>query len=111
MDIILKRMHDYVHYLIPQFQTTDINFQLAPVVDTSDPYCTNSVPSVDECVIVIRFREPEKIGIDFPFLLSKISNSWMSRRNSIVVPGGKMGLAMELILTLTLGQLMDAKKG
>jgi len=111
MDNVLKRMHDYVRYLIPQFKSTDINFQLVPVVDTSDPYCSNAVPSVDECVIVIRFREPEKIGIDFPFLLSKISNSWMSRRNSIVVPGGKMGLAMELILTLTLGQLMDAKKG
>ena len=110
MDNVLKRMHDYVHYLIPQFKTTDINFQLAPVVDTSDPYCSNSVPSVDECVIVIRFREPEKISIDFPYLLSKISNSWMSRRNSIVVPGGKMGLAMELILTLTLGQLMDGKR-
>ena len=109
IDTILRRMHDYVHYLIPQFQLTDINFQLVPAVDTSDPFCATEVPSVDECVIVIRFSDPEKFGIDFPFLLSKISNSWMSRRNSIVVPGGKMGLAMELILTLTLRQFMDAR--
>ncbi|MBL6933426.1 MAG: phosphoribulokinase [Rhodospirillales bacterium] len=110
IDTILRRMHDYVHYLIPQFQRTDINFQLVPAVDTSDPFYAKKVPAVDECVIVIRFSNPEKFGIDFPFLLSKISNSWMSRRNSIVVPGGKMGLAMELILTLTLGQLMDASQ-
>lgn len=109
IDTILRRMHEYVHYLIPQFQRTDINFQLVPTVDTSDPFFATVVPEVDECVIVIRFREPEKFGVDFPFLLSKIDNSWMSRRNSMVVPGGKMGLAMELILTLTLRQLMDGK--
>jgi len=109
IDTILRRMHEYVHYLIPQFQLTDINFQLVPTVDTSDPFFATEVPTVDECVIVIRFSDPDKFGIDFPFLLSKIDNSWMSRRNSIVVPGGKMGLAMELILTQILAQLMDAK--
>jgi len=109
INTILRRMHEYVHYLIPQFQCTDINFQLVPTVDTSDPFFATEVPAVDECVIVIRFRDPEQFGIDFPFLLSKIDNSWMSRRNSMVVPGGKMGLAMELILTHILRQLMDAK--
>ena len=111
INTILRRMHEYVHYLIPQFQRTDINFQLVPTVDTSDPFFATVVPEVDECVIVIRFREPEKFGIDFPFLLSKIDHSWMSRRNSMVVPGGKMGLAMELILTHTLRQLMDGRNG
>ncbi|MBL6929851.1 MAG: phosphoribulokinase [Rhodospirillales bacterium] len=109
IDTILRRMHEYVHYLIPQFQRTDINFQLVPTVDTSDPFFATEVPTVDECVIVIRFSDPDKFDIDFPFLLSKIDNSWMSRRNSIVVPGGKMGLAMELILTQILAQLMDAR--
>ncbi len=111
INTILRRMHEYVHYLIPQFQRTDINFQLVPTVDTSDPFFATVVPAVDECVIVIRFREPEKLGIDFPFLLSKIDHSWMSRRNSMVVPGGKMGLAMELILTHTLRRLMDGRNG
>lgn len=109
IDTILRRMHDYVHYLIPQFMLTDINFQMVPAVDTSDPFYSTTVPSVDECVIVIRFKDPEKHGVDFPFLLSKISNSRMTRRNTLVVPGGKMGLAMEMILTLTLRQLMDGK--
>ncbi len=111
IDTILRRMPDYVHYLIPQFDTTDINFQIVPVVDTSDPFFATQVPTVDECVIVIRFCDPERFGIDFPFLLSKITDSWMSRRNSIVVPGGKMGLAMELILTQILGLLMAARNG
>jgi phosphoribulokinase len=37
--------------------------------------------------------------VDFPYLLSMIHDSFMSRPNTIVVPGGKMGLAIELILT------------
>jgi phosphoribulokinase len=34
----------------------------------------------------------------------------MSRPNTIVCPGGKMGLAMQLILTPMIWQLMDRKK-
>jgi len=32
-------------------------------------------------------------------LLNMIHDSFMSRPNTIVVPGGKMGMAIELILT------------
>lgn len=110
VDTILRRMHDYVHYLIPQFKRTDINFQTVPIVDTSNPMIARDVPTLDECVIVIRFKDPEKFEIDFPFLMTKILNSWMSRRNSLVVPGGKLGLAIELILTPILRRMMDARK-
>ena len=48
-------------------------------------------------MVVIRFRDPH--GIDFPYLLSMIHNSFMSRANSIVIPGGKLDIAMQLILT------------
>lgn len=108
MDTILRRMHDYVHYIVPQFQHTDINFQRVPVVDTSDPIIARDIPTPDESVVVIRFRKPETIGggVDFPYLLQMIPNSYMSRRNTIVVPGGKMGFAMELILTPILRQML-----
>ncbi len=101
MDTILRRMHDYVHYIVPQFKYSDINFQRVAVVDTSDPIIARDIPSPDESVVVIRFRKPEEIpgGVDFPFLLQMIQNSFMSRRNTIVVPGAKMGFAIELILT------------
>lgn len=98
-DTILRRMYDYVHYITPQFSLTDINFQRVPTVDTSNPFIARDIPTPDESFVVIRFRDPTKFNIDFPYLLAMIHDSFMSRRNSIVVPGGKMGLAMEIIFT------------
>jgi phosphoribulokinase len=110
MDTILRRMHDYVHYVVPQFKLTDINFQRVPIVDTSDPIIARDIPTPDESLVVIRFRKPDRFRVDFPFLLQMIKDSWMSRRNTIVVPGGKMGLAMELILTPILRRIMEDRK-
>ncbi|MDP2267192.1 MAG: phosphoribulokinase, partial [Thiobacillus sp.] len=84
------------NYITPQFSRTDINFQRVSTVDTSNPFITRDIPTPDESFIVIRFREPK--GVDFPYLLNMIPNSFMSRRNTIVVPGAKMGFSMELIL-------------
>lgn len=94
---ILRRMHDYVHYITPQFSRTHINFQRVPMVDTSNPFIAREIPTLDESLVVIRFRNAEKV--DFANLLTMLHDSYMSRPNTIVVPGGKMGMAMELILT------------
>lgn len=108
-DTILRRMHDYVHYIAPQFSRTDINFQRVPTVDTSNPFVARDIPTADESFVVIRFRDPAKFDIDFPYLLSMIHDSFISRRNTIVVPGGKMGLAMELILAPIIDAIMKKK--
>lgn len=94
---ILRRMHDYVHYITPQFSRTHINFQRVPTVDTSNPFIAREIPTLDESLVVIRFRDYEHV--DFTSLLAMIHDSYMSRANTIVVPGGKMGMAIELILT------------
>lgn len=108
-DTILRRMHAYVHCIIPQFTETDINFQRVPVVDTSNPLISRWIPTADESLVVIRFKNPS--GIDFPYLTSMIHDSWMSRANSIVIPGGKLDLAMQLILTPLIKRLVhDAKR-
>ena len=99
VDTILRRMPDYVNYLTPQFSDTDINFQRVSTVDTSNPFMARDIPTPDESFVVIRFKDPAKFGVDFPYLLNMIHDSFMSRRNTIVVPGGKMGMAMEVILT------------
>ena len=104
-DTILRRMHAYVHCICPQFVETDVNFQRVPVVDTSNPFCARWIPTADESLVVIRFKNPR--GIDFPYLTSMIQGSWMSRANSIVIPGGKMDLAMQLILTPLILRLAD----
>jgi phosphoribulokinase len=109
-DTILRRMHDYVHYITPQFSRTDINFQRVPTVDTSNPFIARDIPTPDESFVVIRFRDPKKLNVDFPYLLSMLDGSSMSRRNSLVVPGGKMGFAMEIILAPIIERIMDARK-
>ncbi len=108
VDTILRRMPDYVNYICPQFTHTHVNFQRVPVVDTSNPFIARDIPSADESMVIIRFANPK--GIDFPYLLSMLHDSWMTRPNSIVVPGGKMGLAMQLIFTPMILRLMDLKK-
>ena len=57
--------------------------------------------------MIIRFADPKKFDIDFPYLLNMIDHSFMSRRNTIVVPGGKMGFAMEIILAPIIEKMMD----
>jgi len=107
-DVILRRMHAYVHCITPQFTDTDINFQRVPVVDTSNPFVARWIPTPDESLVVIRFARPQ--GIDFPYLTSMIHDSWMSRANSIVIPGSKMDLAMQLILTPLVERLVHDSK-
>ncbi len=107
-DTILRRMPDYINYICPQFTQTDINFQRVPTVDTSNPFIARWIPTPDESMVVIRFRDPH--GIDFPYLLSMIHNSFMSRANSIVIPGGKLDIAMQLILTPMILKLVERRR-
>ena len=107
-DTILRRMPDYIRYICPQFTHTDVNFQRIPTVDTSNPFIARLIPTPEESMVVIRFRNPR--GIDFCYLLSMIQNSFMSRANSIVIPGGKLDLAMQLILTPLILQLVERKR-
>ena len=108
VDTILRRMDDYVRYVTPQFSRTHINFQRVPTVDTSNPFIARDIPTPDESFIVIRFRNPD--SIDFPYLLNMINDSFMSRPNTLVIPGGKMGFAMEIILTPLIHALVNNKK-
>ena len=106
VETILRRMPDYVKYITPQFSETDINFQRVATVDTSNPFIARDVPTLDESFVVIRFRNPDIRNTDFTNLLSMISGAFMSRRNTIVVPGGKMGMAVEIILTPIISDLI-----
>jgi phosphoribulokinase len=58
--------------------------------------------------VVIRFTDPH--GIDFPYLTSMLQGSWMTRPNSICIPGAKMGLALQLILTPLILRMKDMRR-
>lgn len=107
-DTVLRRMPDYIHFITPQFSRTHVNFQRVPVVDTSNPFIARHIPTPDESMLVIRFARPQ--GIDFPYLLSMLQGSFMSRANTIVCPGGKMDLAMQLIFTPLIWRLMERRR-
>ncbi len=108
IDTIHSRMEDYLRYILPQFSRTHINFQRVPVVDTSNPFEISSVPTADESFVVIRFRGPQKA--DFPYLLSMIKDSFMSRPNTLVVPGAKMQLAIELIMLPRMQEILEGRR-
>ncbi len=108
INTILRRMPDYIHFICPQFSRTNINFQRIPTVDTSNPEIARWIPTLDESMVVIRFANPH--GIDFSYLLAMIYDSFMSRANSIVIPGNKLDLAMQLILTPMIMQLVERKR-
>ncbi|MGY8814315.1 MAG: phosphoribulokinase [Gammaproteobacteria bacterium] len=104
--MILNRMHDYVHYITPQFSRTDINFQRVPTVDTSNPFATERIPTNDESFAVIHARNLEKLSIDFRYLLEMLEGSFMSNPDTIVVPSGKMIFAMQLIINPVISRLI-----
>lgn len=106
---ILRRLEDYTRYITPQFSLTDINFQRVPLVDTSNPFIARDIPALDESVVVVRFREPRRF--DFPDLMDRIEGSFMSRPNTLVVPGGKMHLSLELICAPLVHELVERKRG
>ena len=108
IDTILRRMPDYVTHICPQFSRTNVNFQRVPIVDTSNPFIARDIPTADESMVVIRFANPK--GIDFQYLLSILHNSILTRPNTLVVPGGKMGLAMQMIFTPMVLRIMDQKR-
>jgi phosphoribulokinase len=108
VDTIMRRMPDYIKYITPQFTYTDINFQRVATVDTSNPFVARDIPTPDESFVVVRFRNPK--GVNFPYMLQMIPNSFMSRANTLVVPGGKMSHAMEIILAPIMHDMIQNKK-
>jgi len=107
--MILSRMHDYTHYITPQFSHTDINFQRVPTVDTSNPFAATEIPTNDESFSVIHIRNRNKIQADFRYLLEMLEGSFMSATDTIVVPAGKKIFAMQLMLSPVIHQLMERK--
>jgi phosphoribulokinase len=95
---ILERMHDYIHYITPQFTRTDVNFQRVPTVDTSNPFAITEIPTNDESFTIVHVQNRNKLAVDFNQLLKILEGSFMSNPNTIVVPANKRIFAMQMIL-------------
>ncbi|MBX9608767.1 MAG: phosphoribulokinase [Gammaproteobacteria bacterium] len=107
--MILRRMPDYVHYICPQFSRTDVNFQRVPTIDTSNPFTATEIPTADESMVVVHVANRRKINPDFSHLLEMLAGSFMSRRDTIVVPAGKMVFTMELLLNPVIERMVERR--
>ena len=105
VDTIHRRMWEYINYITPQFSRTHINFQRVPTVDTSNPFIARDIPTLDESFVVVRFRDHNYC--DFVYLQDMVHDSFLSRPNTLVVPGGKMGFVMELILKEQIEKMLN----
>ena len=106
VDTIHRRMWEYINYITPQFSRTHINFQRVPTVDTSNPFIARDIPTLDESFVVVRFRDHKYC--DFVYLQDMVHDSFLSRPNTLVVPGGKMGFVMELILKEQIEKMLNS---
>jgi len=105
---ILRRMPDYVKFILPQFTHSHINFQRVALVDTSNPFIARDIPTADESLVVIRFNKYR--DQDYTYLLSMIHDSFMSRPNTLVVPGGKMGFAIQIIFRPIVAAMIEKRR-
>ncbi|MEK7758317.1 MAG: phosphoribulokinase [Pseudomonadota bacterium] len=108
VETILRRMDDYIHYIVPQFGLTDINIQRIPLVDTSNPFIARDVPTEDECALVVHFRDRERH--DFVDLLRRIPGAQMTRATTMLIPGGALGHALEDICAPILAGLIEMRR-
>jgi phosphoribulokinase len=92
----------------PQFSRTHVNFQRVPTVDTSNPFIARDIPTADESFVVIRFANSK--GIDFPYLLSMIHNSFMSRPNTSWFPAARWNWRCRLIFTPLILRMIENRK-
>ena len=108
VETILRRMDDYLHYIVPQFGLTDINIQRMPLVDTSNPFFARDVPNPDESFLVVHFRDRRKY--DFVDIMRRIPGSRMSRPSTLVVAGGELKLLLEVVCAPILQEMMERKR-
>lgn len=107
---ILRRMPDYANYIAPQFSRTDVNFQRVPLVDTSNPFVPQSIPKSEESLLVIHLNQEGRIPVDFDELLADLPGAFLSRGDTLVVPGEHMERAMEEILGPAIARLAQGRQ-
>ncbi|TCJ15530.1 phosphoribulokinase [Parasulfuritortus cantonensis] len=107
VETILRRLDDYIHYIVPQFALTDINIQRIPLVDTSNPFVARDVPAADESALVIHFRDRQRHN--FRDIMDRIPGARMTRPSTLLVPGGKLRLALAVICGPILEEMMDKR--
>ena len=94
--------------ICPQFSQTHVNFQRVPTVDTRIHSSRATFRARTKACS--SFASRIRGASTSPIYYQCCRSSFMSRANTIVCPGSKMPLAMQLIFTPMIWRLMDRKK-
>ncbi len=106
VNTIVRRMPDYVTYISPQFSRTDVNFQRIPIIDTANPFDVQEIPTIDQSLVIVHLRRPEKFTLNIDELRERIQDSFSIKSNQLIMPADKMVFAMELLLTPVINMLL-----
>jgi phosphoribulokinase len=110
MDVVERRLGDYVRYITPQFSRTDVNFQRIPMVDTSNPFEPQELPTLHESKIIIRFRHPKSMPYSLPQMLQWLPGAYVSRQSNLVIPGSIFELGMQMVLEPLVERLLSRRR-
>lgn len=112
-DVIMERMDDYIEYIVPQFHRTHVNFQRIPLVDTSDPFSTQTEvapmgPAPEDSLIITHVRH--KDIEDLSTIVDQIEGAWLQNETTMICSGTQMVKAMDIIMTPIIQNLIAKKR-
>ena len=111
-DTIMERMDDYMETIVPQFHRTHVNFQRIPLVDTSDPFSTQTEnapmgPAPEDSLIITHVRHDE---VDLSTIVGQIEGAWLQNDHTMICSGTQMVTAMDIIMTPIIQKLIAKKR-
>ena len=112
-DTIMERMDDYMEVIVPQFHRTHVNFQRIPLVDTSDPFSTQTEvapmgPAPEDSLIITHVRH--KDVEDLSLIVDQIEGAWLQNETTMICSGTQMVKAMDIIMTPIIQDLIAKKR-
>lgn len=112
-DVIMERMDDYIEYIVPQFHRTHVNFQRIPLVDTSDPFSTQTEvapmgPAPEDSLVITHVRH--KDIEDLSKIVDQIEGAWLQNDTTMICSGTQMVKAMDIIMTPIIQSLIAKKR-
>jgi phosphoribulokinase len=109
---ILDRMPDYAEFITPQFDRTHINFHRVPLIDTANPFDTNTakpVPAPEDSLVVTTVRID---GVDLEGIKNQLPTdamAFLQNENTLVYKGNYMVDVLDLMLSPIIENLVKNK--
>ncbi len=108
IEMIKRRLPDYIKFICPQFSRTDANIQRVPLVDTSNPFSTESIPKDSESLFIFEIKKSRKFAISLEEVCEKVPGSFLTSENSLASPGTSLDKLLVTIFSPTINRLASS---